>query len=324
MTASDTPTRSNGHPTQAVAEALALAFADGVIALNRVIDNLNNHRRTAADADSQEDAELTDSIRANGVIQPVIVWEDADGFFHLIAGHRRCRCARRAGLHTVPARKLSRKPTDNEINILALLENTQRKDIDPLELGLVCVELLATYRTATELAKVLHKKSVSTITRAIALVEKLPADLRGEVKSAHLPPTVARELVSLPDDETKRLIARRYLAGELKTRAEVTAAVRAAKNGNREAATAPASLACEAAGIKLRLELAAGQGLPEAEAALRELVADLKTHRGRPVAAFRKFLAAKALAKKKAAEHQAASDALAGHLTPNNEDTAHG
>jgi hypothetical protein len=142
-------------------------------------------------------------------------------------------------------------------------------------------------------------------------VEKLPADIRDQVKPGGLPTSIARELVSLPDDDAKRDIARRYLAGELK-RAEVTAAVRLAKSGN--AGAAPASIVCEAAGVNLRLDLAAGQGLKEAEAAIREMAKDLSAHRKKTVAAFREFLQAKALARKKAVEHQAAEEALAGHV----------
>src|SRR5262249_23734612 len=101
-----------------------LTFTDAAIPLARVIENPHNHRRDGAGDQGQDDDELTGSIRDRGVLQPVIGWEEADGF-HLVVGHRRCRCARRAGLETIPARKLSRPPTHDEIAIVALLENTQ-------------------------------------------------------------------------------------------------------------------------------------------------------------------------------------------------------
>lgn len=314
MTTRELQAPANGRATEILAAALAITFTAADVPLDRVLDNPDNHRRDDPAA-AQADDELVNSIGADGVLQPILVWQDGEGHFHLVAGHRRVRCARRAGLTTIPARVLSRQPTAGELLRLALVENLQRLDVSPIEFGLACLDLMATGRTASDVAGMLHKKSVSTITRAVALIRKIPADLHESIRRKELPPSVARELTVLTDDDAKRAIARRYLSKELKTRAEVTAAVRAARNGSA-AAREPAGFICEVAGVRVRVELAAGQGLREAETVLRELARDLQAHRGQSVGSFCDFLTAKALARRKAAEHQAAETALAERLKP--------
>ncbi len=303
----------NSHPApaiqaSAVAEALALAFTNADIPLDRVRDNPKDHRRADAGVESQEDQELTESIRARGVLVPVIVWEDADGFFHLVDGHRRCRCARRAGLKTVSARKLSRQPTDDESTIVALLGNTQRKDIHPIEFGLACLELMPTYRTATEIAKVVHR-SISTVTRAIALVEQLAPDVRELVRPGlgGLPAAAAQVLTGLaPDHGAQRRFAQIYLDQKM-TAAQLAAAIKGG-NGQGDAASV-AGFTCQENGVKIAVTLP-GQDLAAAESALRTVLKDLGAHGKRGLEHFKQFLDTKARAVKKAAEFQQAQDAL--------------
>lgn len=85
-------------------------------------------------------AELADSIREHGVLQPVLV-RQRDGYFEIVAGERRCRAARLAGLVEVPA--LVRELSDHEAHIIALLENLQREDLNPVEETEAVLELLA-------------------------------------------------------------------------------------------------------------------------------------------------------------------------------------
>ncbi len=85
-------------------------------------------------------AELADSIREHGVLQPVLV-RQRDGYFEIVAGERRCRAARLAGLVEVPA--LVRELSDYEAHIIALLENLQREDLNPVEETEAVLELLA-------------------------------------------------------------------------------------------------------------------------------------------------------------------------------------
>jgi ParB family chromosome partitioning protein len=319
VTTNDVHSRTEPAPARAIAEAPgsrpghapALALSDaGELPLDRIIENPNDHRRDGAD--SQEDQELTESICARGVLQPVIVWEDAEGC-HLVAGHRRCRCARRAGLTTVPVRKLSRKPSDHEITIIALQENAQRKNISDVEFGMACLELLPAYGTASEIAKVLHK-SVSTVTRAIALVEKLPADIRAQVGPGGLPPSVARVLTGLPDDEAKRRFAAMY-GKSIKTGEELAAAIKAARNGNGQASTVT-NFTFRHAGVSIAVTVADSVRPTDVEAACRQLAGELKKHGTAGWQHFTQYLEAKARATKKAAELQQAQNALDAHVRP--------
>lgn len=85
-------------------------------------------------------AELADSIREHGILQPVLV-RQRDGYFEIVAGERRCRAARLAGLAEVPA--LVREVSDQDARIIALLENLQREDLNPIEETEAVLELLA-------------------------------------------------------------------------------------------------------------------------------------------------------------------------------------
>lgn|GEM_PF-5331342 len=317
MTTRDLQASAKANAGDALARAMGIALIDSVIPLATVIENPNNHRRNDSGAETQEDIELTESIRTHGILQPVLVWKGEAASHHLIAGHRRCRCARRAGVTEVPARIIQGKPSDETVQLLAFLENIQRLDIDAIEFGLGCLAMLPPCGTASQVAKIIHK-SVSTVTRAIGLVQKLPADVREHIKpGGGLPSSVARELISLPDDDGKRKIAKLYLSGTLKTRADVIAAVRAAKNGARTATSEPARFACDARGIRVSVSASKGTlTLADAEAVLRELLKDLRGYRGRSVAQFQELLDAKAREAAKAAELQAAQDALAGRLKP--------
>ena len=236
----------------------------------------------------------------------MIVWEEARGF-HMVDGHRRARCARCAGLLTVPARKLSRQPTEDESTIVALVGNTQRKNISDVEFGMACLALLPTYGTASEIAKVVHK-SVPTVTRAIRLVERLPPDIRAQVKPEGLPPAVAQVLTGLhPDAEKQRRFARMYLDKTVTTADQLAAAIKA--NGKADAAVA--GFSCIENGCKIAVTLP-GQDLAAAEIALRQVLKDLRDH-GHSLEHFKQFLEKKAKAALAAEKLQAARAALDAH-----------
>src|SRR4051812_33653123 len=97
------------------------------IAVDQIRENPYQPRRTF---DLEELAKLRDSIREYGVLQPVVVRQDGDGF-QLIAGERRLRAAREAGLADIPVQVLDF--TDQQVNEAALIENIQRSDLNPIE-----------------------------------------------------------------------------------------------------------------------------------------------------------------------------------------------
>jgi ParB family chromosome partitioning protein len=259
-------------------------------------------------------AELAANIREHGLQQPIHVRPGAAGRFVVVIGARRLEAFKLLDWEEIPA-VIHPGPLDGEeLRLLQVSENLLREDVNPMEQALALKECL-NGGTASALAAKLGV-AVATVTNALSLAEKLPADVQELVRQGAVPGTVARELTRAASDEQKCDLARRYVAGELKTRAEVTAAVRAARTGQATPRLAATGFVCEEAGVKVTVSLPPGGDLAAAEAALRELLKELNRQRGRPVAAFQEYLAAKKAATsaaRKAAELQAARDALASH-----------
>lgn len=148
--------------------------------------------------------ELTESIRESGVLQPLVVREGSDGF-ELIAGERRLRASKRAGLDEVPV--VVRDVTDAEAYALALVENIQREDLNAIEEARAYNRLQDELGfTQAELANHLGK-SRSTIANATRLLN-LPESVQQMVVDGELSSGHARALVSLPDETAERLATR--------------------------------------------------------------------------------------------------------------------
>lgn len=157
--------------------------------------------------------ELADSIRQHGIIQPLVVSRDEDGSYRLIAGERRLQAARLAGLQTVPI--VNRDADDAELLELALIENIQRADLNPIEEALAYRRLVDEYGLTQEDAARRVGKSraaVSNALRLLGLEQEIRRSLvEGEITEGH-----ARALLGLQDArarvETWREVARRHLS----------------------------------------------------------------------------------------------------------------
>ncbi|MFB6263305.1 MAG: ParB/RepB/Spo0J family partition protein [Bradymonadaceae bacterium] len=148
--------------------------------------------------------ELAESIEENGVIQPLVVREAGDAY-ELIAGERRLRASRRAGLEDVPA--VVRDVDDAQAYALALVENVQREDLNPVEEAEAYGRLLEEFDfTQGELAERLGK-SRSTIANATRLL-KLPGSVRELLESEAISRGHARALVGLADEAAEELAER--------------------------------------------------------------------------------------------------------------------
>jgi ParB/RepB/Spo0J family partition protein len=256
---------------------------------------------------------LADNIAAYGLLNNPLVYRDPEtGRYRLIAGEGRLRALRLLNWPTVWVRCLKSKPGEQQARDLALIDNLMQEELDPLAFGLYCHDdMRRTGRSARELAKVLQDKfSASTITKHAALVRKLPQDLLQAVREGRLPPAVARVLTPLPDDEMKRQFARLYLDGQVKSGAELAAAIRDAKNG--KAAGGQDSFHLEESAIRLTVQFPGGS-LPAVEAVLKNLLKDLREHGHKGLAHFKELLAKKANTRRKAAELDAAQSELASH-----------
>ncbi|MBQ6342982.1 MAG: ParB/RepB/Spo0J family partition protein [Anaerolineaceae bacterium] len=159
-----------------------------------------NPRQPRSIFTDEELAELAESIREHGVIQPLIVSDNGDGTYILIAGERRLRASQLAGLNSVPV--VVRKADDQELLELALIENIQREDLSPLEAAEAYKSLEENFNlTHEEISKRVGKNRAS-VTNTMRLL-KLP----GEVKKALLEKKIteghARVLLSLPTPQAQ-------------------------------------------------------------------------------------------------------------------------
>jgi len=162
--------------------------------LDFIIANRANPRR---DFDSDQLDELTNSIREKGVMQPLLVRPSEDpNIFEIIAGERRWRAAQRAGLHDVPV--IIREVDDKEALELAIIENVQRVDLNPLEEAQGYEQLIEQFSyTQQDLAQVIGK-SRSHVANTLRLL-KLPKDVRELVTSGQLTAGHARTLITAED-----------------------------------------------------------------------------------------------------------------------------
>ena len=150
---------------------ITMAETDSIVA---------NQFQPRRDFDDATLAELADSIRANGVIQPLITRRGEDGKLHLIAGERRLRASKLAGLRQVPV--VIRASTDKEALELALIENVQREDLNCVDVALSYFQLSEDFQlTQEEIAKRVGKDRVSVANhlRLLKLPESILQDLRG-------------------------------------------------------------------------------------------------------------------------------------------------
>lgn len=150
--------------------------------------------RTIFDAEALD--ELAASIRELGVIQPLSLRMTDDGEYQIIAGERRWRAARLAGLHSVPA--YVRTASDSEITEMALIENIQREDLSSIEVALALRKLIETYSLTQErLAERLGKKR-ATIANHLRLL-RLPAEIQLGLRDRRLDMGHARALLAVED-----------------------------------------------------------------------------------------------------------------------------
>ncbi|HSH61194.1 MAG TPA: ParB/RepB/Spo0J family partition protein [Acidimicrobiales bacterium] len=166
---------------------------------------------------------LTSSIRELGVLQPVLVRPAEQGTYELIAGERRWRAAKRAGLQTVPA--LVRQVSDDNSLEQALVENLQREDLNPLEEAAAYQQLIEDFELTHEELAARVGKSRAAITNTLRLFQLTPA-IQRLVGEAQLSEGHARALLGTPDRAFQEALARRVVTEGLSVRA-VEEAVRA-------------------------------------------------------------------------------------------------
>lgn len=174
--------------------------------------------------DTERLQELADSLKAQGLLQPIVVRRQ-NGGFELIVGERRWRAAQMAGLETIPA--LVKRASDEEVLGLALLENLQREDLNPLEEARAYQRLQTEFHLRQEDVAQYVGKDRSSIANMLRLL-KLPQMLQEDLEAGRLTMGHARALLALESEAEQLLLRDRILAGGLSVR-ETEAHVRAQK-----------------------------------------------------------------------------------------------
>ncbi len=142
--------------------------------------------------------ELSDSIRDHGVLQPILVRPIADGGYRIVAGERRWRAAQLAGLTTIPA--IVKTLSDTDAMVIALIENLQREDLNPVEEALGYKRLMETCNLTQEQAAVHVGKSRPTVANALRLLA-LPKEVLDMVSNGALTTGHAKAVLSAPEQE---------------------------------------------------------------------------------------------------------------------------
>lgn len=188
------PTAANKAPE---ADSAAPLSAERVVALDRLVPNPNNPRRTFSE---DELADLTASVRKHGIVQPLLVRPDPDreGGFEIVAGERRYRAAKAAELKDVPI--VLRDIDDRQSIEIALIENVQRTDLNAIEEALAYERLIDEHGyTQADLAEGLGK-SRSHVANTLRLL-RLPESVRAMVVEGRLTAGAARTLVNAENPE---------------------------------------------------------------------------------------------------------------------------
>jgi ParB family chromosome partitioning protein len=180
------------------------------------IDSLRPNRfqpRTTFDEAAIE--ELADSIRAQGIIQPLVVAPEGDGYA-IVAGERRWRAARRAGLESVPV-VVREVADDRELLELALVENLQRSDLNAIEEAEAYAALQEKFGLSQEEVAARVGKARTTVTNSLRLL-RLPEEVLELVREGQLTAGQARPLLGLADHEEQILLADRAVREGLSAR----------------------------------------------------------------------------------------------------------
>lgn len=176
-------------------------------------------------------AELADSIKASGLLQPVVVRAVAGGQFELIAGERRWRAVQRLGWKSIPV--VVKEADDRTLLTLAIIENIQRADLSPLEEAASYQRLIEEFQSSQADVARLVGRDRSTVANALRLL-RLPADVRAMVDDRRLSEGHARALLAVPDPKQLLALARQAILSSWSVR-ELEARVR----GERPAGKRP-------------------------------------------------------------------------------------
>ena len=200
------------------------------IALEKIYPNPDQPRRTF---DEEALNELAQSIREHGVISPITLRKDADGRYMIIAGERRFRASKMAGLTTIPA--YIRTAKDEQVMEWALVENIQREDLDAIEIALAYQRLMDEYNLTQERMSERVGKKRATVANYLRLL-KLPAEIQLGIKEKKIDMGHARAILGSTSPEQQLSIYKRILQNGLSVRKveELVSTIKPAQKKKKE------------------------------------------------------------------------------------------
>ncbi len=221
-----------------------------LVDVDKIVANKGQPRKIFKEKDLLE---LSESIKENGVIQPLLVHEK-DGVFEIIAGERRYRASKLAGLTKVPV--IVKRTTKKEVLVMSIIENVQRADLNCVEEALAYFQLMNEFElTQEEVAKKIGKER-STIANYLRIL-KLPKDVIISLQKELLSFGHAKVLVSLNDDELTKRLANEVIVKGLSVR-DLEELAKSAKKKNKPATTSNKFIADQYTQLRNKLEQKTG------------------------------------------------------------------
>lgn len=181
------------------------------IGIHEIMPNVNQPRKTFPEEKIEE---LADSIREHGIIQPIVVRKKQKGY-EIVAGERRWRAAMKAGLSEVPC--LLRELSDEQNMLIAIIENMQREDLNPIEEAEGLHQMISTFGLTQEQVSKSVGKSRPYITNSIRLL-KLPDYIRLKVSEGELTAGHGRTLITVEDGNLQRQLCDKIIEEGLSVR----------------------------------------------------------------------------------------------------------
>lgn len=206
--------RSQSQPAAPPAEPVP-AFESGRPGDIPVSSIDRNPWQTRTQFEEKELAELTESITANGVVQPILVRSTPNGRFQLIAGERRWLASQRAGKETIPA--ILRQVSDQQAMEITIIENLQRTDLNPMEQARAYDRLARDFKLTQEQMARRTGKERASVANFLRLL-RLPLEVQGKVEAGELSFGHARTLLPLEDPESIQKAAQKVLALSMSVR----------------------------------------------------------------------------------------------------------
>ena len=175
----------------------------------------NNPKQPRRSFDEEHLQELAHSIRRDGVLEPIVVRQRDDGEYELVSGERRVRASVLAELEAIPG--ICRTVSDDDMLRLGIIENVQREDLNPIELGQAYAQLIAELNcTQDDLTDVVGKKR-ATIANTMRLLQ-LPDDIQQYVVEGTITMGHARALLSIDSEQEQRIACRKIIDYNLSVR----------------------------------------------------------------------------------------------------------